>query len=102
MLLKQILRTIITSTIVITDSGNSLVVQWLGLRAFTAVIQVRSLFKELRTRWYSQTAQTNDNNENKNTDSGNPQKWMLKLFGRRKDTHIVSKSPHRLLTKGIK
>ena len=29
--------------------GNSLVVQWLGLRAFTAVAQVQSLVGELRS-----------------------------------------------------
>ena len=30
--------------------GNSLAVQWLGLGTFTARAQVRSLFRELRSR----------------------------------------------------
>ena len=30
--------------------GNSLAVQWLGLRAFTALVQVQSLVGELRPR----------------------------------------------------
>lgn len=33
----------------ITFLGNSLEVQWLGLGAFTAVVQVQSLVKELRS-----------------------------------------------------
>ena len=34
----------------VTASGNSLVVQWLGLGAFNAVTQVGSLVGELRSR----------------------------------------------------
>ena len=42
-------------------SGNSLVVQWLGLRAFNAVAQIQSLVRELRSHKPSSAAK----NENK-------------------------------------
>ena len=42
-------------------NGNSLAVQWLGLGAFTALAQVQSLVRELRSRtqaaWCGQTKQ---------------------------------------------
>ena len=38
------------------DHGSSLAVQWLGLRAFTAVARVQSLVRELRSRKPHSTA----------------------------------------------
>ena len=46
--------------------GNSLAVQWLGLGAFTAVAQVQSLVRELRSRKPHSTAKNKQTSKQTN------------------------------------